>query len=450
MAYRCSNCGYVSVKWLGQCPKCEEWDTLQEARTNAENEPSSDNEEKPEKPQPLPEISSKDKDRLTTEIGEFDRVFGGGLIPGSVSLIGGPPGTGKSTLLLQAAQKLSGFGRVLYISGEESNKQIKTRARRLNLDSEKVLIYSGRNINNALNQILKTNPVCVIVDSIQSLGTGGETDSALGSTKQVRELGQRFAELAKKEEIATILIGHITKAGKFAGPKAIEHLVDATFYLEGEKEDRTRILRPNKNRFGSTDGLGLFKMTEKGLTEIKNPSRFFANRNRGKTKGSAVVCTMEGSRPIMAEVQALVAPPNYSGQVQRKSTGLDYNRVSLLLAVLEKQLELSISGSDVYLNVVGGFKLSETAVDLAIIGAILSSYFDKPLEENLLLAGEVGLGGNLRPVDRLDKRLQESAKLGYNKAVIPEMGKQKPVEGCQLVKISNLQELIPALGLKKG
>ena len=247
-----------------------------------------------------------------------------------------------------------------------------------------------------------------------------------------------------------MLVGHITKSGKYAGPKAIEHLVDATFYLEGDQENRTRILRPKKNRFGSTDRLGLFKMTGKGLMEIKNPSSFFASRNDGRSKGSAVVCTIEGSRPIMAEVQALVAPPNYSGQVQRKTTGLEYNRVSLLLAVLEKQLELSISGSDIYLNVVGGFKLSETAVDLAIIAAILSSYFDKPLEDDLILAGEVGLGGNIRPANRLKKRLQESAKLGYNTAVIPARNNQKSIEGCELIPISNLKELITALNLKGG
>jgi len=369
---------------------------------------------------PLSQVSTEKKERLKTGFEELDRVLGGGLVPGSVSLIGGEPGTGKSTLLLQAAYNLTSYGKVLYISGEESARQIKMRADRLDLESEEMLLYSGQNMERAMDQALELEPVCMIVDSIQAL-SDTNSEATLGSTKQVRELGSGFTRLAKEKEIATLLVGHITKSGEFAGPKAIEHLVDATFYFEGEKESQVRLLRPQKNRFGSTDGLGLFQMTEKGLREILNPSQFFANRDGGNEnkKGSAVVCIMEGKRPILAEVQALVTPPNYSGNSQRRTTGLDYNRASLLLAVLEKQLELNLGGADVYLNVVGGFSVNETAADLGVIAAVLSSYSNLPLGSGGVFVGEVGLSGEVRPVKNLSARLNEVSKLGYERFYFP-------------------------------
>lgn len=417
MAYKCNNCGYTSIEWLGRCPKCGEWDAFKESGT-LDDSKVGENLDKP--PTPLSEISFDPKKRTPTSIGELDRVLGGGLIPGSVILLGGAPGIGKSTLLLQAATNISHQGKVLYISGEESSKQLKMRAERLNLSSDDLFIYSGGNLKKALHHLKEMDPVCVIVDSIQSL-KNPDSSTSIGSTKQVRELGREFTKLGKKKEAAVILIGHITKSGDFSGPKTIEHLVDATIYFEGKRDSNVRLLRPDKNRFGSTSLLGLFKMTENGLEEILNPSQFFAKKNGDSDqKGTTTVCTVEGSRPILAEIQALVTPSNFGGSPQRRTTGLDYNRTSLLLAVIQKQLGLNLQEFDIYLNVVGGFKIGETAADLGIVTAILSSANEVQIPRRTVIIGEVGLSGEVRPVKSLAPRVNEAEKLGYTEALIPE------------------------------
>ncbi|MBS3735847.1 MAG: DNA repair protein RadA [Candidatus Bipolaricaulota bacterium] len=416
MAYKCKSCGYTSVEWLGRCPKCGDWDSFRQS----ESEDTSGKDIVDEAPKPLSEISFDSKERLPTGIGEFDRVLGGGLIPGSVTLLGGDPGIGKSTLLLQAATNLAKRGKVLYISGEESSKQLKMRADRLGLSADDLIIYSGQSLENAVSHLNELEPICVIVDSIQSLQSTGNS-SSLGSTKQVRELGREFTRLAKKKDIATLLIGHITKSGDFSGPKTIEHLVDSTVYFEGKRDNNVRMMRPEKNRFGSTRLLGLFQMTEKGLQEILNPSQFFAKKNgHSDQKGTTTVCTVEGTRPILVEIQALVTPSNSGGSAQRRTTGLDYNRASLLFAVIQKQLGINLQEFDIYLNVVGGFKVEETAADLGIVSAILSSFQDRKIDSQTVIIGEVGLSGEIRPVKNLKSRVNEAEKLGYRKALIPE------------------------------
>jgi DNA repair protein RadA/Sms len=418
MAYKCINCGFTSVEWLGRCPKCGEWDAFEEEE-NSEGE--ADEVLTDESPVPLSEISFDPKDRIPTGIEEFDRVLGGGLIPGEIILLGGDPGIGKSTLLLQAANHLSSRGEVLYVSGEESSKQLKMRAERLNLSSEDLIVYSGSSLKQSIHHLDELDPVCVVVDSIQSLKSP-DSSASVGSTKQVRELGREFTRLGKKKEIPIILIGHITKSGDFSGPKTIEHLVDATIYFEGKRDSNVRLLRPEKNRFGSTGLLGLFQMTETGLKEIMNPSQYFAKKD-GSTddgNGTTTVCTVEGSRPILAEIQALVTPSNFGGSPQRRTTGLDYNRISLLFAVIQKQLGINLQEFDIYLNVIGGFTIEETAADLGVIAAIISSLNEAQIPHQTVIIGEVGLSGELRPVKSLGGRLNEAGKLGYTRALVPE------------------------------
>ncbi|MCF7875662.1 DNA repair protein RadA [Candidatus Bipolaricaulota bacterium] len=447
MAYECNNCGYTSVEWLGRCPKCGEWDSFK----GGEGDQSPPEDFVDEAPKPLSEISFDSRERIPTDIGEFDRILGGGLIPGSVILLGGDPGIGKSTLLLQTATNISSQGSVLYVSGEESSKQLKMRAERLGLNSENLIIYSGQSLEKAVGHMNDIDPICVIVDSIQSLRSS-ESSSSLGSTKQVRELGREFTRLAKKKEIATLLIGHITKSGDFSGPKSIEHLVDSTIYFEGKRDRNLRLLRPQKNRFGSTDILGLFQMTEEGLQEILNPSQFFAKKNgQSDQKGASTVCTVEGKRPILAEVQALVTPSNFGGSPQRRTTGLDYNRTSLLFAVLQKQLGIKLEEFDIYLNVVGGFKIEETAADLGIVSAILSSFHDNRIGNQTVLIGEIGLSGEIRPVKALNARINEAEKLGYNLALVPKANALEQGgtdSGLELRPVKNLKEAISKLRLE--
>lgn len=448
MAYKCKNCGYTSVEWLGRCPKCGDWDSF---RQRESEEDSAREALVDESPKPLSEISFDSKNRIPTGIGEFDRVLGGGLIPGSVTLLGGDPGIGKSTLLLQAATNIARRGKVLYISGEESSKQLKMRAERLNLSADDLIIYSGQSLERAVSHLNDLDPVCVVVDSIQSLQSTGNS-SSLGSTKQVRELGREFTRLAKKKEIATLLIGHITKSGEFSGPKTIEHLVDSTVYFEGKRDNNVRLMRPKKNRFGSTRLLGLFQMTEKGLQEILNPSQFFAKKNgQSDQKGTTTVCTVEGTRPILVEIQALVTPSNFGGSAQRRTTGLDYNRTSLLFAVIQKQLGINLQEFDIYLNVVGGFKVEETAADLGIVSAILSSFQDRKIDNQTVIIGEVGLSGEVRPVKNLKSRVNEAEKLGYRKALIPESHvKSNDLDtNVELKPVSNLADATAELELSE-
>ncbi len=450
MAYKCTNCGFTSVEWLGRCPQCGEWDTFARATpTDNDKAPDEPEEVADEKPRPLSEVSFDRQERLSTQIGELDRVLGGGLIPGSVVLLGGEPGIGKSTLLLQVAENLAAEGQVLYITGEESARQVKMRARRLGLSSDDLMVYSGISLEKSIKHLIEIDPVCVVVDSIQSIRSLG--GSTLGSTKQVRELGQRFTRAAKSREITTLLIGHVTKSGEFSGPKTIEHLVDVTIYFEGKRDSNLRTLRPAKNRFGSTRSLGLFQMKEKGLEEILNPSRFFStNSNHENQPGNVTVCSMEGTRPILVEIQALVTKASYGGSPQRRTTGLDYNRVSLLFAVLSKRNHLNLEEFDIYLNVVGGFRVSETAADLGILTAVLSSFYDVKIPKETVIIGEVGLSGEVRAVKNLKDRISETEKLGYRTLFVPanNQGLNGTELSLNLEKVKDISDTFSRLKLE--
>jgi len=451
MPYKCTNCGFTSPEWLGRCPRCGEWDTFnQEVASDASGKEDLSLNTPDTEPTPLNDIDSRQQQRLNTGIGELDRVLGGGLIPGSVVLLGGEPGIGKSTLLLQVSASLAEDGKVLYISGEESARQLKMRARRLKLSSDNLIIYSGSSLEKAIKHLKEIDPLCVVVDSIQSIHSY-DSNSTLGSTKQVRELGQAFTRVAKGQEITTLLVGHVTKSGEFSGPKTIEHLVDATIYFEGKRDNNLRMLRPQKNRFGSTRVIGLFQMEKDGLTEILNPSKFFAmGSNHDNQRGTVTVCSMEGTRPILVEIQALVTKSSYGGSPQRKTTGLDYNRASLLFAVLGKKLNLNLEEFDIYLNVVGGFRINETAADLGIATAILSSFYGKELPEGTVVIGEVGLSGEVRAVKNLDSRVSEAEKLGYSQAFVPasNQGLNKIDTSLNLNPVKDLPETFSRLNLK--
>lgn len=452
MAYKCTNCGFTSIEWLGRCPKCGKWDTFKESSPPENDGLPEESSLGADELKPLSDITSNPQNRLTTQIGEFDRVLGGGLVRGSVVLLGGEPGIGKSTLMLQVAANLAKEGKVLYVSGEESARQLKKRASRLNLSSENLIIYSGGNLEKAVNHLTQIEPICAIVDSIQSIHSVNSS-STLGSTKQVRELGQSFTRVAKHKEITTLLIGHVTKTGDFSGPKTIEHLVDATIYFEGKEDSNLRMIRPEKNRFGSTQLLGLFQMKKDGLLEIPDPSRFFATNLKGSNQpGAVTVCSMEGTRPIMVEIQALVTHSNYAGRAQRKTTGLDYNRASLLFAVLNKQTNINLEGFDIYLNVVGGFRISETAADLAIATAIVSSFYNTQLPEKTVILGEIGLSGEVRAIQNLQSRISEAEKLGYQQMFVPasNQGINHNKPALNLNEVNTVSETFSRLNLEGG
>lgn len=420
--YRCRECGYLSPQWLGHCPNCGEWDSFEEItpESSAGQRPDL---ERAATPIPLAQVELKAGGRRSTGMGEFDRVLGGGAIPGSTVLIGGEPGVGKSTLMLQAAAGLCRHHPpVLYVSGEEAPAQLKLRAARLGLeDTEELLVLTESHLELITRAVRDLRPGAAIVDSIQTVIPRGEKAEP-GSTKAVGLVAFQLAQLARELELPIFLIGHITKSGEFAGPKAIEHLVDVVLYLESGRgqESDLRLLRAVKNRYGSIDELGLFRMSPQGLLEVRNPSEFFTRRGQEPRPGSVVVPSMEGTRPILVEVQALVAGARYAaGYPQRRVTGLDYNRVAILLAVIEKRLGIQIGNDDVYLNVAGGLALREPALDLGVLAAVVSSYKNRPIDRDTVVVGEVGLGGEVRPVRRLRERLTEAAKLGYRRAVVP-------------------------------
>ncbi|MCX6151002.1 MAG: DNA repair protein RadA [Ignavibacteriales bacterium] len=437
--YVCSNCGFESVKWIGKCPECEAWDTFAEelVETNKQKKSSFKVGFTINK---LVDISSTEEDRLTTNINEFDRVLGGGLMPGSVILIGGNPGIGKSTLVMQAADKIK--GKVLYVTGEESNKQIKLRATRLKINSENFFILAETDLDIILSAIQNLAPDVIIVDSIQTV-YNSSLDNAAGTVTQLRECTSALMQIAKATQQVMILIGHVTKEGIIAGPKVLEHIVDTVLQFEGERHHSYRILRAEKNRFGSTNEIGIFEMHDTGLSEVKNPSEIFLSERDNQTTGSAVTSSMEGTRPILLEVQALVTPSNF-GNPQRVATGFDYRRLSILLAVLEKRAGFRLSANNVFLNMAGGIKIDEPAVDLAVCCAIASSLLERSVNKEFVLVGEVGLGGEVRSIGNIEKRIQEAEKLGFNYIIIPNKNfKSLLVKGkIKVIPVSNLSEAI--------
>jgi DNA repair protein RadA/Sms len=409
----CSDCGFESVKWIGKCPQCDSWNSFVEEIIETGRHA-------PKKPGGEVKISKltfqpeQEDPRIKTGIEEFDRVLGGGIIPGSVVLIGGDPGIGKSTLVLQAAAKIP--KRVLYVSGEESFNQIAMRAQRLNAKSDTVSIVTETNLNTVLSAIQQSDAEIVVIDSIQTV-YNPDFENTPGTVTQIRECTSVLMQLAKTTHCAIIIVGHITKEGIIAGPKILEHMVDAVLQFEGERTSAYRILRGQKNRFGSTNEIGIFEMQEDGLHEVGNPSEIFLGDRDKNISGSVVTASIEGSRAVLFEVQALVTPNNF-GNPQRVATGFDFRRLSILLAVLEKRAGLRLSSFNVFLNMAGGLKIDDPAVDLAVCCAIASSYKDKPVDKDLVAIGEVGLGGELRSVGHVDKRITEAQKLGFSNLII--------------------------------
>ncbi|MGT2893823.1 DNA repair protein RadA [Streptococcus downei] len=415
----CQECGYNSPKYLGRCPNCGSWSSFVEEKEVEEvkNARVSLTGEKTE-PTKLKDVSSVDYTRTKTDMDEFNRVLGGGVVPGSLVLIGGDPGIGKSTLLLQVSTQLANKGMVLYVSGEESAEQIKLRSERLGDFDNEFYIYAETNMQNIRTEIERLQPDFLIIDSIQTV-MSPEITSVQGSVSQVREVTAELMQLAKSNNIATFIVGHVTKEGTLAGPRMLEHMVDTVLYFEGERHHTFRILRAVKNRFGSTNEIGIFEMQTGGLVEVHNPSQLFLEERLDGATGSAIVVTMEGTRPILAEVQALVTPTVF-GNAKRTTTGLDFNRVSLIMAVLEKRCGLLLQNQDAYLKSAGGVKLDEPAIDLAVAVAIASSYKEAPTNAQDAFIGEIGLTGEIRRVNRIEQRLNEAAKLGFTRIYVPK------------------------------
>jgi len=437
----CQECGYQSPKWLGRCPACGEWNTL------IEEKPRGAGREHPQgqKPEPLPltELAATPAPRLSTGLNELDQVLGGGLVPGALILLGGDPGIGKSTLLLQVMLNLSLSGKkVLYLSGEESVEQIKLRAARLKVRSENLFLLSETNLELALAAVEDLRPEVLVVDSVQTVYLP-EITSAPGSVAQVRECAGRLLQVAKGEGVAVFLVGHVTKEGALAGPRVLEHLVDTVLYFEGDRGANFRILRAVKNRFGSTNEIGVFEMTSLGLKPVANPSEIFLSQATTGAPGSVIVATIEGTRPVLVEVQALVTNTPLA-MPRRTSVGFDPQRLAMLAAILEKRVGLPFYDRDIYLNVVGGLKLAEPGVDLAVILALASSHLDRPLPPQTVVFGEVGLTGEIRPVSQAALRLKEAAKLGFHKAYLPK-GNLEGLQNngpIQLLAVTNLQEML--------
>ncbi len=417
--YVCQTCGYVALRWMGRCTECGAWNSLVEERVaGGTRRKRADAGSGIAEPKPLAALPLDDQERIKVSSAEFNQVLGGGIVWGSVILVGGDPGIGKSTLMLQEAVNLAAEDfPVLYISGEESERQTKLRAQRLGIDSQYLHVLAETDLENMTAQVEALEPRLVVVDSIQTVHHPG-LDSAPGSIGQVRECALAFVRLAKSRNIPVFLIGHVTKEGYLAGPKVLEHMVDVLLHFEGDREHFYRILRSIKNRFGSTREIGVFEMKENGLQEVKNPSAIFLAQRSEDVSGSSVTCTMEGTRPFLVELQALVTPTSY-GLPQRNTTGVDPKRLSLLLAVLEKRVGLRLGTHDVFVNAAGGVRIDEPCADLGILVAIASSFRDRLVDPSAVVMGEIGLGGEIRAVPQVDKRIAEAAKLGFKKAVVP-------------------------------
>ncbi len=446
MPFHCSHCGYQSVKWLGRCPNCGEWDTFVAAQAGEEAEESS---WIGEALLPITRIDLGEVRRLETGISEVDRLLGGGLVPGGVVLFGGEPGVGKSTLLLQIAQQVAGrYGTVLYVSGEESAGQIKLRGSRLSADDENLYVLPEQTLSRIVSAVERIKPHLLVVDSIQTVVSATVPGEA-GSIRQMRETSAELTRLTKARQMATFLVGHITKGGAFAGPKTVEHLVDVAIYMEGSRGEEVRILRCVKNRFGATNEVAVFQMLTSGLKAITDPSRFFLEEHQAEPRpGTVVVPLMEGSRPILVELQALVSPTGGYGVPQRRCTGLDFNRLLLLLAVVERRLGIHTGSADVYLSLAGGLETRERALDLGIIAAVVSSLRNRPLPRRTVVIGEVGLSGEVRAVRRLSERVTEAGKLGYERVIVPAKGRPATRRAIDLVGVETIEEAIDALALR--
>ena len=443
--YFCQECGYESAKWMGQCPGCKAWNTFVEETVSAKKNPSGNlkSSEKRQDPVILKDISLSEDERQTTQIGELDRVLGGGIVPGSLVLVGGDPGIGKSTLLLQVCRNLAeNQVTVLYISGEESLRQIKLRANRIGDFNDKMQLLCETNLEVIREVIERKKPDVVVIDSIQTM-FHEDVSSAPGSVSQVRESTNILMQIAKGMGISVFIVGHVTKEGNVAGPRVLEHMVDTVLYFEGDRHASYRVLWAVKNRFGSTNEIGVFEMCNTGLEEVKNPSEYMLNGRPEDASGSVVACSMEGTRPILVEIQALVCQSNF-GIPRRTAVGTDFNRVNLLMAVLEKKVGIHLGTSDAYVNIAGGMKMTEPAIDLGICLAIVSSCKDVVIPDKVMVFGEVGLSGEIRAVSMAGQRVQEAKKLGFETVMLPEVCKSfvgKP-EGINLVYVSQIRDAI--------
>ena len=449
--YCCSECGNETANWAGKCPSCGAWNTLTElkidsraGRSNAYAKTRSMS-----KPKKISELDMSAEIRFSTGIAELDRVLGGGAVVGSLVLVGGAPGIGKSTLLLQMCGCVDSGRKILYVTGEESERQLKLRAVRLGVDNAEIYVLAETDINSIASCIDELEPVIVIIDSIQTV-SDANVDSAPGSISQVRECTMRIMRLTKEKGLTVFVVGHINKEGSIAGPKVLEHMVDCVLYFEGERSTSFRLLRAVKNRFGSTNEIGVFEMDEDGLNGVENPSEALLAGRPENAPGTCVACVVEGTRPILAEVQALVSPSGYNAS--RRSNGIDYNRAAMLLAVLEKRGGLQVSGCDTYINVIGGLSLDEPAADLATILAIASSFLDRPLGADLAAIGEVGLSGEIRSVSVINQRLSEISRLGFRRCVIPAHVKDelKQIEGLKLIPVRNIAEALASVLRRNG
>ena len=440
----CQNCGYESSKWMGQCPGCREWNTFaEEPKITSAKSASGGIRKDPSRPKTLSEITIGESPRMTTGIGELDRVLGGGIVQGSLVLVGGDPGIGKSTLLLQVCRNLSGNGKsVLYISGEESLAQIRMRALRMGEFTEHLKVLCETNLENIREAITEMKPEIVIIDSIQTM-FNENVSSAPGSVSQVRESTGILLQIAKGMNISIFIVGHVTKEGVVAGPRVLEHMVDTVLYFEGDRHAVYRVLRGVKNRFGSTNEIGVFEMRETGLAEVKNPSEYMLEGKPEGASGSVVACTMEGTRPVLLEVQALVCRSNLAFP-RRTAAGTDLNRVNLLMAVMEKRAGMGLSSCDAYVNIAGGIRMNEPALDLGIILALASSMKDVAIDEKTITFGEVGLSGEVRSVSMAEQRVREAKKLGFDTVILPEVCKKQAsrVEGIRLVGVKNVRDAI--------
>lgn len=444
----CNECGYESAKWMGKCPACNSWNTFFEEKLSTKVESGKREKKIQEAPKPLNSFVGQDAQRTSTGYAELDRVLGGGLVKGSLVLVGGEPGIGKSTLILQLCDKVKGEGKVLYVSGEESAEQIKLRADRLNIKNDDILFLGETDIDIIDQNIEELNPKLVIIDSMQTMYSE-DISSAPGSVSQVREITSRIMKICKSRKIITIIIGHVTKDGNIAGPRVLEHMVDTVLYIEGERYFSYRMIRGVKNRFGSTNEVGMFEMQEKGMVEITNPSSILISEREDNPSGSVVVATVEGTRPLLVELQALVTQSVF-GLPRRTANGIDYNRLTLLVAVMEKKAGFMLGNQDVYLNVVGGLKVNEPALDLGIILATASSFKNVSIPKGVIALGEVGLTGEVRTINMMEKRLKEAERLGFKKCIIPENNKKLLKESYKLdiIGVKNINEAMKAIGLR--